>query len=592
MFHIVIVWSTAANFGNEIVNDIKSNFDLIKIVKVSWDKSLFYNNLKIFYAHSLKDMTDSEMKRILKDKIKSVGYNPFQVIVFRDKAPQMQKRTTSSGDCLVNINVFDRKNKYRKMTGGSNIHSSNDEWETNKDLTLLFGKNCEDFVADRSINDEFEGNCLGVTGYESLEQLFYVLNNTLNYCVLRNFEGIPEQYTLKGHDDIDLLVDHRKYTIRLTNAKQVFPQSYRVYHNILIKGIETAFDFRFVCDDYYDEKWEKEILSKRILRKNMFYTPDTLNCFYSLLYHAYIQKPYVKEDYHPKLEKYASEIGAVYDKNTINAMGLLKMFLSQNCYRLKAAKDKSVYFNKHNILLIEGYTALESCGISELQSIHEDYWSMSGYVYFTGYYKGKKIFVKYGGFGNTCLNEYKMTSRAYSYAPQHFLQPLFFSEKGPYIIYEYVERIPLEAFLVDKNNKEEKSLIGNQIFEIYEALKKANIIHRDIRPDNIVVVHEKLILLDFQFALDAKEKKEIEGMYFDMACGLGKGFRYSAYAWNDGASFKQLVKKLDLNLAEDEIAVKRKLTAYMPMRYMLKLFRIKTNEKIRFCLISILKLWK
>ena len=49
-----------------------------------------------------------------------------------------------------------------------------------------------------------------------------MLNNSINYLVLRNHEEFPYNFNLKGHDDIDLLVENLNATVYLTNAKKVF----------------------------------------------------------------------------------------------------------------------------------------------------------------------------------------------------------------------------------------------------------------------------------------------------------------------------------------------------------------------------------
>ena len=73
--------------------------------------------------------------------------------------------------------VFDKKQQYREWTGGGHrIHASDDEWETNKDLTLLLGQNIEDFINHTPIcnisEEELHQNCIGVNGYKSIKELF------------------------------------------------------------------------------------------------------------------------------------------------------------------------------------------------------------------------------------------------------------------------------------------------------------------------------------------------------------------------------------------------------------------------------------
>ena len=62
----------------------------------------------------------------------------------------------------------------------------------------------------------------GTDSWDSLQELFYVMNATVDYVVLRNFECLPEAYTLRGHGDIDLLVHDYDEAVRITCAKRVF----------------------------------------------------------------------------------------------------------------------------------------------------------------------------------------------------------------------------------------------------------------------------------------------------------------------------------------------------------------------------------
>jgi len=586
VLHIVIVWSTAINHKEEIVNDIKERFDLLRIIKVHWDKSLFFENLKIFYSHSLKDKSEDKMESILKGKISTIGNNDFYVIFFYDNNPCMENRVTTSGEAIVNTKIFDLKEKYRKKLTGTSIHSSNDAWETNKDLTILFGKNTEDFIADESIGEIYSKNCIGVSGYDSLEQLFYVLNNTIDYCVLRNFEGIPEQYTLEGHDDIDLLVSHRDYAVRLTNAQPVFPQSYRVYHHITIKGKKVAFDFRHVGDDYYDKIWEKKILETRTMQKNLFYVPAPTERFYTLLYHAYVQKPRVKDDYYPKLARYANEIKVNYNKDILSSMILLTSYLKLNKYAITKAKDKSVHYNKKHVLLIEGYEFFNNIGYEDLSPVHLDSNSWSGYVYFVGKYNGRKVFIKYGGIDDSCLNEYRFTKRMWDMDNNHYVEPITNgnNKNTNYIVFEYCDLVSLGDYLKRDDNKEN---MKSQLIEIYKELQKAKVMHRDIRPDNLCVVNGNLKLLDLQYAIDTVERKELScvdnNILISALLGDVINYRYKPYAWKDSYSVLQVSKQYQMGIDSSNLKPADKpyfMNLYKYSRYFIRIKLMALKEKL------------
>lgn len=566
--HIMIIWSNAKDHKDYIIESLKSEFSIIKMFKISWDKNLFIQNLSIFYSHSLKDKSQKQVDEILKNKCKRVGDDTFDAIIFEDKHPDYQERRTTSGIRVVNAHVFDKKMHFREITGGgSRIHCSDNSWETNKDLTILMGLNLEDFLikyhSPSAEVDELHANCIGVGGYSSIQQLFYVLNNTIKYCVLRNHECLPDEYTVEGHGDIDLLVEHKQYVSRLTGARSVFLQTYRVYHIVKIGGIDVPFDFRYVGDNYYDPKWEENIIESRILRKNLFYTPNPINQYYSLLYHAYIQKPYVKPDYPQKLSYYGSEIGIEYNKSVVKSVVQLESFLKQFNYKYIRPNDLSVYYNVKNIQSPIVWRELSNNPeLSKLEQVHDDYKSLSDFYYFKACYKGKIVFIKYGGAGETCKNEYERSKQVYNINQNNFVESIAIKESSSrdYVIFEWIDGIPVEDYM-ENATEDKKSNIKEQMIEIYDTLQKAGIMHRDIRPGNLLMVDGKLKLIDFQYAIDINKPKELDCVKDNLNIPIHLGncnFRYKPYAWRDSSSIIKCMKYLqidtsDVILSEDRI---------------------------------------
>ena len=120
-----------------------------------------------------------------------------------------------------------------------------------------------------------------------------------------------------------------------------------------------------------------------------------------------------------------------------------------------------------------------------------------GACYFTADYNGKKVFIKTGGKPDTIKRE----SEALRYASvssavlkKHI--PVFYLHEN-FIIEEYVEGKSLSAFKESQNGN-----IITQLYSIYEEMKKADILHLDIRPDNFIVTADgEVVLIDFGFAL-------------------------------------------------------------------------------------------
>lgn len=505
IYHIMVLWSNAIDQKDYILQDLKSQFEIYKVFNVHWDKEKFLDNYTVFYAHSQKHLSFSQYRNLLRGKIFHCGDEDFVAIIFKDNAPVFETRKTSSGERKVNTRVFDKKTQYRELTGGGHkVHSSDDAWETNKDLTLMFGLNTEDFIQHYSPSTEvesFEGNCIGVGGYSSIQQLFYVLNNTVQYVVLRNYECLPDEYTVEGHGDIDLLVENKNYIAYLTLARPVFPESYRVYHILNIAGQDIPFDFRNVGDDYYDKSWEESILKNRIFIKSLFYVPCVEDQFYSLMYHAYIQKHEVKQDYIPKLTDLGKALGVDYRDDQELAIKLLDHFLQENKYEYIRPQDKSVVYNVKN-LQISDYALRFG---SFIKRVDEN--GTNGYVYQSLVYEKENSFVKIGTpwlIDNEALFLKKLTK--YECFP-HLISEEF-EENMKMIEISRVAGSNFTDFFKDIKHQRKSYICSfiDEAIKVLLILNEHNICHRDFLPSNVLISDVdgrcKVGLIDFGWAIE------------------------------------------------------------------------------------------
>ena len=242
------------------------------------------------------------------------------------------------------------------MTGGGHkIHSTNSPLETNHDLTLLLGINYNDYEIslknkldknkeNENIIKNIPNNIIGVNGWESLEQLFYVMNSSLDYVVMRNFEYLPDNKFSKEHGDIDFLVKDLDQAVYITNAQRLYKKRYKIN----VEGKDVLVDFEHVGDSSYDQKWQDNILKKRILVKNSFYVPDDEDYFFSLIYHILVHKTYIETDYPDKIKNIYKKL-SFYDSNRCNFDNYLKFlekFLSENNYQITKPKDISYFLMK------------------------------------------------------------------------------------------------------------------------------------------------------------------------------------------------------------------------------------------------------
>lgn len=508
IFHILIIWSNSIDKTGFIINDLKSHFEIRKIFEVHWNKNLFLDNLKTFYAHSQKHLNKEEYHNVLLNKKNTCGDGDFIAVIFKDNNPQFETRTTSSGTALVNVNVYDRKIKYRELSNiGYDIHASNNEWETNKDLTVLFGLNITDFCNKYAVNDDkiekFTKNAIGVGGFENIQQLFYLLNNTIQYCVLRNFECLPSEYTVEGHGDIDLLVENKNYISYLTHAKQIFKEPYRVYHTIKINGDDVPFDFRHIGDNYYDTSWEANILKTR-KKEKCFYIPNSENLYFSLLYHAYVQKPHVKQDYFPKLEQYAKAIELTFNDNPECAISSLDAFLKQYGYEYTRPKDKTVFYNRDNLKFSKyAFRFGEMISRSEVR--------VDDCVYKTKVYQKENSFFK-------VATKY-LIDREYKYLTKlqnesFFPKVIDYGELDAEFNFIEISKCegldPLSFFGMPEHQHLPyiKSFV-EETLNVISVLIKHNILHRDLIPQNILITDKNgkcsIKIIDFGWAVDIGE---------------------------------------------------------------------------------------
>jgi hypothetical protein len=338
--HLFIIWENARGFQDRILEDISDNVQIIEVIEMVWSDKNYSSNLTRFYGQKLPDKSFKE---------KHCGKGPFLLVLCRDEVPRYEERDTVSRNIeRVNTKMFDLKQRYRGWTGGGHkVHATNSPKETEHDLALLLGINYQDYEQKNYITwdgkiERVARDLSGADGWTSASELFYILNACERYVVLRNFEELPEQATLNGHDDIDFLVMDYSNFVFLLNGRKVFNKSYRVHYSIVIKGVEVLCDVRYVGDNYFDRCWQEDILKKRVLY-NQFYVPDTEDLKYSVLYHALIHKSLIAEDYKVKLRHW------FLNTELKSLRNYLALYMDEKRYKYTEPTDLSVYFNRKEV---------------------------------------------------------------------------------------------------------------------------------------------------------------------------------------------------------------------------------------------------
>lgn len=324
---LMIIWNKARSYQDEIINDVKKRFTIRNIFEIEWNKELFSDNLTRFYGENLPKNSFKE---------KHCGNGPFLLLILEDNNPIYNYRPTSHGKMMVNVNFFDSKELYRSFAGQHRIHATNDKTEFRHDLMLLLGLNYEDCLKKYEPSDDIiklKQDIIGFNGWTDLKKIFYVLNETVDYVVLRNFELLPNQYELGIHSDIDILCSSKENIAKILNAKPYYKNKSRAKYIVNVANLYINFDLRYISDNYYDKLWEKEILNTKVIYNNI-YVPNDLNYKYSLIYHALIQKKKIANDYKKKIGSDEEKLFNDLDK-----------FMKTNNYEYTYPIDFSVYFN-------------------------------------------------------------------------------------------------------------------------------------------------------------------------------------------------------------------------------------------------------
>ena len=309
-FYLFIIWEKSRKKTDLVLGDIKKKFVIREIYDVIWSKKYAIDNLKRFYGSMATAQQKADM----------TGAGPFLLILVTDTNPKFRAEKTVLNDTnIINTNVYDAKMLYREWIDNEYaIHGSLSDKETNHDVTLLLRKNINEL--DKELPKKWDGSIkkleselIGYDGWDDMKQLFSILNGTSNYVILRNFENFPEKISR----DVDILAENLEI-IPVINAEIDSPRtintmSHTMFHiqiglNVKIDNETISFDLRIVGDSYYDDKWSQDILKRRVLNPNGFYTPCKEDYFYTLLYHAIFHKGIISDRYNKRLVDLAAEL--------------------------------------------------------------------------------------------------------------------------------------------------------------------------------------------------------------------------------------------------------------------------------------------
>ncbi len=215
----------------------------------------------------------------------------------------------------------------------------------------------------------------------------------------------------------------------------------------------------------------------------------------------------------------------------------------------------SIFWYLWNIAHIEKY--FETKGIINFKVELFPLWKPHA-QYFSGYQKSshQKVFVKFGKkyFINREFNAIQfLTSNLPSKSWLPTIIDSEFDWKFPNIIINYIDGKPLNKFQESLISDDIKDTLSQTFFDIIVSLNSLNIIHRDIRPHNIMVSDTNdIVLLDYAFLTNAKDSdsefKEIPLTYENLGKLHRLGNRYNPEIgkWDDAYSVFKICEELHI----------------------------------------------
>jgi hypothetical protein len=356
-FGCIALWKSARPYLNDIRNLLHDKFEVLLETEIEWSAQHFHSNAQRLYEAPM--YTGIKQNALISSHSNKIGDNKFILFIVRDAKPHYTYAQSVSGKIeMSNINIVNAKYEIRDWINADTgikygVHSTNNIHEFFFQVPLLLG--VERFRrllnSEKIIEPFIKKDLEGAEGWKNYHELFEILNLTTNYLVQRGFETLPYENL---EMDIDFLTDNHQRLASALGAKQNKNQLYK--GEILVNNREISLDLRYVGDKYYDVNWEKDMLLNKVIQGGV-YTPREDDYFFSLLFHAKVQKQNVKEKYVCILEDLSESLSFIWYKteylqdNQIVG-GILRGYYQSQAYVYENPIDKGVYRNKDVINLL------------------------------------------------------------------------------------------------------------------------------------------------------------------------------------------------------------------------------------------------
>ncbi len=551
-FHLFIIWSNARHEEEKILADIKSRFQLLETIEIKWSSDLFHKNMCRFYGLDFR-ANGMDLKRR--------GNAPFLLVLVKDLSPKYETCLTSSGYSHININMLNSKERYRTWAGDPFvIHSTVTPVESRHNLAMLLGISVDDYLLTYNPDKTSQGNyrvieqeLIGEKPWASREQVFYILNETLSYVMLRDYKTHPKD--LGRESDIDLLVDESSLHAAsyILNATKEFDAVLNTYmFNVIIK--KESIPFHLHSYQYIPAKWLLNILKTKIKGKSGTFIPAIKDQFFLLVYQLYFLKLSVKAKYHRILEELSTEIyGDSQPKIFDVYLDKTKKFLHDKNYQsfnsFYERQSTDIYYD----LAKDHLSYLQ---LSDLTAYKVDLWKADkGAKFFLAKTKtGQKVFIKFLFNGSKKVKkEFELLSFFNGKHPDLFPAPHSYATSAhgyQFLITEFIEGEYLSKDIWGSLNQTKKIKLLKSLESLLIAFSESGFIHRDLDPSNILITqNSKVYIIDYEYMIDTREVVIKKESYVDSDLTtlylLGEPNNQAPLEWNDYHSIISIFDLID-----------------------------------------------
>lgn len=348
---LIIIWEGALYKKSEILAEINKNFKVIAECTIKWSEEHFVNNIRRFYKFFDEGRIDFNIEL-------KVRGGEFYCVVVEDDNPSYKYRQNVSGPIqLVNTNVLKLKRKSRRLVGENIIHSSGDPEEFFEQAALLFTPSQLSEIISNSWGSDSKylaQDLMGANGWSSFKELFGVVKLGSDYLVSRNFKYLPNDFF--GNDkDVDIYCANYEDFVAIANVDN---RTDKLRDYVTVSGEKVIFDVRSVEDNYIDSSWLSKVVKNKIYNNKGIFIPRDDDYFFTLIYHSFIQKPKIKEDYKPILLQLAKKLEFdFFDEKVfvdLEQQGhIINGYLKANKYKITIPKDSRVFINNEVTKYVE-----------------------------------------------------------------------------------------------------------------------------------------------------------------------------------------------------------------------------------------------